>query len=70
MFASLSSLIYLRPGNKCDLEQERQVQFEEACNLAKDRGILAALETSAKVKSALTRIKHRGEVLKWVKIVI
>lgn len=37
-------------GNKCDLEDKRQVQFEEACNLAKSRGILAALETSAKVK--------------------
>ncbi|XP_018540688.1 ras-related protein Rab-19 [Lates calcarifer] len=35
-------------GNKCDLEEERQVQFEEACNLAKEKGILAALETSAK----------------------
>lgn len=39
----------LHLGNKSDLEQERQVQFEEACNLAKERGILAALETSAKV---------------------
>lgn len=36
-------------GNKCDLEQEREVTFEEACNLAKNRGMLAALETSAKV---------------------
>ncbi|CAG5927632.1 ras-related protein Rab-19-like [Menidia menidia] len=35
-------------GNKCDLEQERQVQFQEACDLAEQRGILAALETSAK----------------------
>lgn len=35
-------------GNKCDLEEERQVQFAEACNLAEERGILAALETSAK----------------------
>ncbi|XP_072233900.1 ras-related protein Rab-19-like [Leuresthes tenuis] len=35
-------------GNKCDLEQDRQVQFQEACNLAEERGILAALETSAK----------------------
>uniref|UniRef100_A0A3B3ZX92 Ras-related protein Rab-19 n=1 Tax=Periophthalmus magnuspinnatus TaxID=409849 RepID=A0A3B3ZX92_9GOBI len=35
-------------GNKCDLEEERQVQFEEACTLAKDKGLLAALETSAK----------------------
>ncbi|KAG9280377.1 ras-related protein Rab-19 [Astyanax mexicanus] len=35
-------------GNKCDLESERQVQFNEACSLAKERGILVALETSAK----------------------
>lgn len=35
-------------GNKCDLEDERQVRFQEACALAKDKGILAALETSAK----------------------
>ncbi|XP_028809700.1 ras-related protein Rab-19-like isoform X2 [Denticeps clupeoides] len=35
-------------GNKCDLEEERQVPFEEACNLAEQRGMLAALETSAK----------------------
>lgn len=41
----------LRLGNKCDLEEQRQVQFEEACDLAKERGILAALETSAKVTS-------------------
>jgi len=39
----------LHLGNKCDLEQDRQVQFQEACNLAEERGILAALETSAKV---------------------
>uniref|UniRef100_A0A3Q4GTW8 RAB19, member RAS onco family n=1 Tax=Neolamprologus brichardi TaxID=32507 RepID=A0A3Q4GTW8_NEOBR len=42
-------LLYsLHLGNKCDLEQEREVQFQEACNLAKQKGILAALETSAK----------------------
>ncbi|KAK7913618.1 hypothetical protein WMY93_013829 [Mugilogobius chulae] len=35
-------------GNKCDLEEERQVRFQEACTLAKDKGLLAALETSAK----------------------
>lgn len=35
-------------GNKCDLEDERQVRFQEACALAKDKGLLAALETSAK----------------------
>lgn len=43
----------LHVGNKCDMEPERQVPFEEACDLAKDRDILAALETSAKVMSAL-----------------
>ncbi|XP_076860984.1 ras-related protein Rab-19 isoform X1 [Brachyhypopomus gauderio] len=35
-------------GNKCDLESERQVQFEEACSLAKEKEILVAMETSAK----------------------
>uniref|UniRef100_A0A4W4H5C3 Ras-related protein Rab-19 n=1 Tax=Electrophorus electricus TaxID=8005 RepID=A0A4W4H5C3_ELEEL len=35
-------------GNKCDLESERQVQFAEACTLAKEKGILVAMETSAK----------------------
>lgn len=42
----------LHVGNKCDLEKERQVQFEDACNLSKEKDILAALETSAKVTSA------------------
>ena len=36
-------------GNKCDLESERQVLFEDACTLAEQRGALAALETSAKM---------------------
>ncbi|XP_066525625.1 ras-related protein Rab-19-like [Hoplias malabaricus] len=35
-------------GNKCDLGSERQVEFTEACSIAKERGILVALETSAK----------------------
>ncbi|XP_076152296.1 ras-related protein Rab-19-like [Alosa pseudoharengus] len=35
-------------GNKCDLEEQRQVSFEEACSLAEDYGMLAAFETSAK----------------------
>ncbi|XP_070996833.1 ras-related protein Rab-19-like [Oncorhynchus clarkii lewisi] len=35
-------------GNKSDLESERQVLFQEACCMAEERGILAALETSAK----------------------
>lgn len=43
-----SNVLLVVIGNKCDLEEERQVLFEEACDLAKNRGILAALETSAK----------------------
>ncbi|XP_028249377.1 ras-related protein Rab-19-like [Parambassis ranga] len=43
-----ANVVLVLIGNKCDLEQERQVQFVEACDLAKERGILAALETSAK----------------------
>ncbi|XP_049892385.1 ras-related protein Rab-19-like [Epinephelus moara] len=43
-----SNVVLVLIGNKCDLEQERQVLFEEACNLAKEKDILAALETSAK----------------------
>ncbi|XP_037551793.1 ras-related protein Rab-19-like [Nematolebias whitei] len=43
-----ANIVLVLIGNKCDLENERQVPFERACNLAKDRGILAALETSAK----------------------
>ncbi|XP_030576616.1 ras-related protein Rab-19-like [Archocentrus centrarchus] len=43
-----ANVVLVLIGNKCDLEQERQVQFQEACSLAKERGILAALETSAK----------------------
>ncbi|XP_063073590.1 ras-related protein Rab-19-like [Engraulis encrasicolus] len=35
-------------GNKCDLEDQRQVRFEEACSLAEENGMVAALETSAK----------------------
>lgn len=40
--------LFLFAGNKCDLESERQVEFNEACTLAKQKGILVALETSAK----------------------
>ncbi|XP_067437887.1 ras-related protein Rab-19-like [Thunnus thynnus] len=43
-----ANVVLVLIGNKCDLEQEREVLFEEACSLAKDRGVLAALETSAK----------------------
>nr|XP_055045662.1 ras-related protein Rab-19-like [Misgurnus anguillicaudatus] len=35
-------------GNKCDLEAERQVEFKDACKLADEREMVAALETSAK----------------------
>ncbi|KAK3518162.1 hypothetical protein QTP70_033261 [Hemibagrus guttatus] len=35
-------------GNKCDLESEREVEFNEACTLAKQKEIVVALETSAK----------------------
>ncbi|XP_053506429.1 ras-related protein Rab-19 [Ictalurus furcatus] len=35
-------------GNKCDLESERQVEFNEACTVAKQKGFVVALETSAK----------------------
>ncbi|KAG8005659.1 Ras-related protein Rab-19 [Nibea albiflora] len=44
-----TNVVLVLIGNKCDLEQERQVLFEEACILAKETGVLAALETSAKV---------------------
>ncbi|XP_026182520.1 ras-related protein Rab-19-like [Mastacembelus armatus] len=43
-----ANVVLVLIGNKCDLEQDRQVQFEQACDLAKEKGILAALETSAK----------------------
>ncbi|XP_032360895.1 ras-related protein Rab-19 [Etheostoma spectabile] len=43
-----TNVVLVLIGNKCDLEQERHVPFEEACNLAKERDVLAALETSAK----------------------
>ncbi|XP_067284737.1 ras-related protein Rab-19-like [Pseudorasbora parva] len=35
-------------GNKRDLEAEREVRFEEACKLAEAKGMLAAVETSAR----------------------
>uniref|UniRef100_A0A3B3HWE1 RAB19, member RAS oncogene family n=1 Tax=Oryzias latipes TaxID=8090 RepID=A0A3B3HWE1_ORYLA len=44
-----ANVVLVLIGNKCDLEEERQVRFQDACNLAKEIGILAALETSAKV---------------------
>lgn len=42
-----SNVVLVLIGNKCDLEHKREVTFEEACNFAKNRGMLAALETSA-----------------------
>lgn len=44
-----ASIVVIFIGNKCDLESERQVLFEDACTLAEQRGALAALETSAKM---------------------
>ncbi|KAM9832082.1 ras-related protein Rab-19 [Neosynchiropus ocellatus] len=43
-----ANVVLVLIGNKCDLEQEREVPFEDACTLANERGVLAALETSAK----------------------
>ncbi|XP_026110254.1 ras-related protein Rab-19 isoform X1 [Carassius auratus] len=43
-----ANLVFVLIGNKCDLEAQRQVLFEEACTLAERTGALAALETSAK----------------------
>ncbi|XP_063052073.1 ras-related protein Rab-19 isoform X2 [Engraulis encrasicolus] len=43
-----ASVVVIFIGNKCDLESERQVLFEDACTLAEQHGALAALETSAK----------------------
>ncbi|XP_056131718.1 ras-related protein Rab-19-like [Lampris incognitus] len=43
-----ANVVLVLIGNKCDLESERQVRFQEACCLAKEREILVALETSAK----------------------
>ncbi|KAM3859212.1 ras-related protein Rab-19-like [Diretmus argenteus] len=43
-----SNVVLALIGNKCDLESAREVRFQEACCLAQERGILAALETSAK----------------------
>ncbi|XP_004570899.1 ras-related protein Rab-19 isoform X1 [Maylandia zebra] len=43
-----ASVVLILIGNKSDLHTKRQVLFEDACNLAEDSGVLAALETSAK----------------------
>nr|XP_040019154.1 ras-related protein Rab-19-like [Gasterosteus aculeatus aculeatus] len=43
-----SSVVLILIGNKSDLQAKRQVLFEDACTLAENNGVLAALETSAK----------------------
>ncbi|RXN22887.1 ras-related Rab-19-like protein [Labeo rohita] len=43
-----ANVVFVLIGNKCDLEAQRQVLFEDACTLAERTGALAALETSAK----------------------
>lgn len=43
-----TNIVLVLIGNKSDLESERQVEFESACSLANDKGMLVALETSAK----------------------
>ncbi|CAL8357940.1 unnamed protein product [Lota lota] len=43
-----AGVVLILIGNKSDLQNERQVLFEDACTMAEDKGVLAALETSAK----------------------
>ncbi|KAJ3612586.1 hypothetical protein NHX12_020857 [Muraenolepis orangiensis] len=43
-----TNIVLVLIGNKCDMESKRQVEFERACSLANEKGMLAALETSAK----------------------
>nr|XP_046249977.1 ras-related protein Rab-19 isoform X1 [Scatophagus argus] len=43
-----ASVLLILIGNKSDLHAERQVLFEDACTLAENNSVLAALETSAK----------------------
>ncbi|XP_056595555.1 ras-related protein Rab-19 isoform X2 [Triplophysa dalaica] len=43
-----ANAVFVLIGNKCDLESQRQVLFEDACTLAEQKTALAALETSAK----------------------
>lgn len=40
--------LFITTGNKSDLHTQRQVLFEDACTLAENNSVLAALETSAK----------------------
>ncbi|XP_060742715.1 ras-related protein Rab-19 isoform X1 [Tachysurus vachellii] len=44
----VANVVFVLIGNKCDLQPQRQVLFEDACTLAEQKGALAALETSAK----------------------
>ena len=61
-----NTLIYLI-GNKCEMEQERQVEFERALEFATNNGIHKFFEVSAKsgenvkeVFSIVTKdLKHR-----------
>uniref|UniRef100_A0A672GKQ4 Ras-related protein Rab-19 n=1 Tax=Salarias fasciatus TaxID=181472 RepID=A0A672GKQ4_SALFA len=43
-----AGVVLILIGNKCDLDAQRQVLFEDACTLAENNNVLAALETSAK----------------------
>ncbi|XP_047452634.1 ras-related protein Rab-19-like isoform X2 [Mugil cephalus] len=43
-----ASVVLILLGNKSDLHARRQVLFEDACTVAENNGVLAALETSAK----------------------
>lgn len=47
-FPDVINYLFTFAGNKCDLESEREVEFNEACTLATQKGIVVALETSAK----------------------
>lgn len=43
-----AGVVLILIGNKSDLQNQRQVLFEDACTLAENNSVLAALETSAK----------------------
>lgn len=47
LFSTLP-VLFIAAGNKSDLHTQRQVLFEDACTLAENNSVLAALETSAK----------------------
>lgn len=46
-------------GNKCDLEEHRQVSYEEGKNFAKDNG-MKFFETSAKISTNVENLFHEG----------